>query len=274
MTSWSNQIYRLLPAVHQIRDGEQGEPLRAWLTLVGEQVQDLQDDIERLYDNWFIETSEDWVVPYIGDLVGFRRTSAAGEPGDAVTARGRLLNRFLYPRREIANLVRRRRRKGTLSVLEDMAQDVSGWPARAVEFSRLVHFFQNVKHPQPTMGTTFSIRDAASHPRVNTPFDRVAHTVDVRQIQNRPGLGWHHPRHLGLFVWRRKAFSATKVCPCRVCKTISCSSAGKATKRSVLHVQPNRYGKSSCGETRCRTGRVAHCRRSQSARSALPASAR
>ncbi|MBC7819605.1 MAG: hypothetical protein IAG10_22210 [Planctomycetaceae bacterium] len=207
-------------------------------------MQELQDDIEQLYDNWFIETSDDWVVPYIGDLVGFRRTSAAGEPADAVTDRGRLLNRFLYPRREIANLVRRRRRKGTLSVLEDMAKDVSGWPARAVEFSRLVNFFQNVKHPQPTMGRTFSIREKETHPRVNTPFDRVAHTVDVRQIQNLPGIGWYHPRHLGLFVWRRKAFSATKVCPCRVCKTIACPPSGKQS-RNVQYYTFNRIGTES-----------------------------
>lgn len=244
MTNWSDQIYRLLPAVHQIRDGEQGEPLRAWLSIVGEQVQELQDDIEQLYDNWFIETSEDWVVPYIGDLVGFRRTTAVGEPADAVTDRGRRLNRFLYPRREIANLVRRRRRKGTLSVLEDMAKDVSGWPARAVEFSRLVNFFQNVRHPQPTMGRTFSIREQVTHPRVNTPFDQVAHTVDVRQILNLPSVGWYHPRHLGLFVWRRKSFSATKVCPSRVCKTITCPAGGKSP-RNVQYYTFNRIGTES-----------------------------
>lgn len=220
MKNWPDQLYRFLPAVHQIRDGEQREPLRAFLQIIGEQTQEIQDDIEQLYDNWFIETSEDWVVPYLGDLMGFRRQGAVGEPADAITPRGQLLNRFLYPRREIANLVRRRRRKGTLSVLEDMARDVSGWPSRAVEFSRLVTFFQNVKHPLPDMGRTFSLRDKGSHPRVNTPFDRVAHTVDVRTIQPLPGVGWYHPKKVGLFVWQRKVLPATMVCPCRTCKKV------------------------------------------------------
>ena len=31
-----------------------------------------EDDIERLYDNWFIETCEEWVVPYIADLLAVR----------------------------------------------------------------------------------------------------------------------------------------------------------------------------------------------------------
>jgi hypothetical protein len=217
MTSWPDQLYKLLPAVHQIRDAENGEALRAFLQIIGEQTQQIHEDIEQLYDNWFIETSDDWVVPYLGDLVGFRRSGAAGEPADAITPRGQLLNRFLYPRREIANLVRRRRRKGTLSVLEDMANDVSGWSARAVEFSRLISFFQNVKHPQPEMGRTFSLRETDTHRRVNTPFDKVAHTVDVRAIQPLPGVGWYHPKKVGLFVWRRKILSATMVCPCRKC---------------------------------------------------------
>ncbi|HEY4263452.1 MAG TPA: hypothetical protein VGM98_25035, partial [Schlesneria sp.] len=218
--NWSDRLYRLLPAVHQIRDGQQREPLRAFLQIIGEQTQQIQDDIERLYDNWFIETSDDWVVPYLGDLVGFRRSGAAGEPADAITPRGQLLNRFLYPRREIANVVRRRRRKGTLSVLEDMAKDVSGWSARAVEFSRLVTFFQNVKHPQPEIGRTFSLRDTQSHPRMATPFDTVAHTVDVRTIQPQPGVGWCHPKNVGLFVWRRSVLPLSMVRPCRTCRKI------------------------------------------------------
>ncbi|MFO0979776.1 MAG: hypothetical protein U0996_25480 [Planctomycetaceae bacterium] len=233
MTSWPDQLYKLLPAVHQIRDAENGEALRAFLQIIGEQTQQIHEDIERLYDNWFIETSDDWVVPYLGDLVGFRRSGAAGEPADAITPRGQLLNRFLYPRREIANLVRRRRRKGTLSVLEDMAHDASGWSARAVESSRLISFFQNVKHPQPNMGRTFSVREKDTHRQVNTPFDKVAHTVDVRAIQSLPGVGWYHPKKVGLFVWRRKIFSATMVCPCRTC--CKPQDAGKEVPYYTFH---------------------------------------
>ena len=217
---WASQLYRLLPAVYQIRDGQEREVLAAYLRVIGEQVQELEDDVAQLYDNWFVETCSDWVVPYLGDLLGFRRVGNSGEPGDALAGGGRLLNRFLFPRREIANLVRRRRRKGTLSVLEDVARDVTGWPARAVEFSRLVTFFQNVNHPQPELGRTLSVRDREELVRINTPFDRVAHTVDVRQMSSRGGVGWYHPRKIGLFVWRRVIHSVTNVRPCRVCDTV------------------------------------------------------
>ena len=36
------------------------------------QVEILEGDIDRLYDDWFAETCEEWVVPYIGDLLGFQ----------------------------------------------------------------------------------------------------------------------------------------------------------------------------------------------------------
>ncbi len=221
--NWAEQLFRLLPAVYQIRDVEERGILADYLRVIGEQVQLLEDDVAQLYDNWFVETCDAWAVPYLGDLVGYRRVAVAGagEPGDAVTPGAALLNRYLYPRREIANLVRRRRSKGTLSVLEEVARDVAGWPARAVEFSKLVTFFQNVRHPQPDLGKTLDTSNAPALARLNTPFDKVAHTVDVRSIQSQAGVGWYHPRKLGLFVWRRTIHSATNVVPFLVCETVA-----------------------------------------------------
>lgn len=228
MKNWSEELYRLLPAVHQIRDAEQSEALRLLMHVVGEQVQDVQDDIESLYENWFIETCNDWVVPYHGDLVGFQLAGDAGSPGDTINAGGRMLNRFLYPRREIANAVRRRRRKGTLSVLEDLASDVTRWPARAVEFSQSIAYCQNIQHPEQNRGGTAHLIDHSSaglrpsHVQImnsfnETAFNTVAHTVDTRTIQSSPGVGWYHPNKIGLFVWRRPVYSATRFDPCRIC---------------------------------------------------------
>src|ERR1700686_3264884 len=127
-----DRLYELLPAIHRIRDAEQGYPLRALLQVIGEQVDVIEDNISQLYDNWFIETCEDWAVPYIGDLVGYRVVHEAGEPGDAITSAA--LNKILIQRRDVADTIRNRRRKGTLALLEDLALDVAGWPTRAVEF--------------------------------------------------------------------------------------------------------------------------------------------
>ena len=57
-----------------------GQAARALLQVIGEQVDLVEEDIAQLYDNWFIETCEDWVVPYIADLVGYRPVLDAGEP--------------------------------------------------------------------------------------------------------------------------------------------------------------------------------------------------
>src|SRR6266851_5123547 len=139
-----DRLYQLLPTIYRQRDAEQGWPLQALLRVITEQVNVVEDDIAQLYENWFIETCQDWVVPYIGDLIGYQVVHEAGEPGDIKTAEERLRNKILVPRRDVANTILHRRRKGTLSLLEQLANDVAGWPARAVEFYRLLGWTQNI----------------------------------------------------------------------------------------------------------------------------------
>src|SRR5438128_319845 len=103
-----DRLYELLPLVHRQRDVEMGEPLRALLRVITEQADVLEDDISQLYENWFIETCEDWVVPYIADLIGYRIVHEAGQPGPVNTAEGILHNKILVPRREVANTIRYR----------------------------------------------------------------------------------------------------------------------------------------------------------------------
>jgi hypothetical protein len=67
-----DRLYNLLPGVHRMRDADQGSPLRALLQVISEQVNLVEADIDQLYENWFIETCQDWVVPYIGDLTATR----------------------------------------------------------------------------------------------------------------------------------------------------------------------------------------------------------
>ena len=112
-----DRLYQLLPAVYRQRDADQKYPLQALLRVIAEQVNVVEDDMQQLYENWFIETAKDWVVPYIADLIGYRAVSDAGQPGETTTAEGRALNRVLIPRREVANTIAFRRRKGTLALL-------------------------------------------------------------------------------------------------------------------------------------------------------------
>src|SRR2546427_11793685 len=133
-----DRLYELLPTVYRQRDADQQWQLRALLRVIAEQVNIVEDDIAQLYENWFIETCQDWVVPYIGDLVGYEVVHDAGEPVDVATAEGRQLDKILIPRRDVANTIRYRRRKGALALLDQLAHDVAGWPARAVEFYTLL----------------------------------------------------------------------------------------------------------------------------------------
>ncbi len=71
-TATRERLYELLPAIYRIRDAEGGEALHALLTIMGDELARIEDDIAGLYDDWFIETCAEWVVPYIGDLLGVR----------------------------------------------------------------------------------------------------------------------------------------------------------------------------------------------------------
>ena len=70
MSLTDKNIFELLPAVYRIRDEEQGGPLKALIDIIAEQAKLTEKDIAQLYSNWFIETCEEWVVPYIGELLG------------------------------------------------------------------------------------------------------------------------------------------------------------------------------------------------------------
>lgn len=209
MKEKADRLYELLPVVYRMRDAELGQPLRALLAVISEQVNVVEADIRQLYDNWFIETCEDWVVPYIADLIGHRIVAEAGTPGAAATAEGSLLNKFLIPRREVANTIRNRRRKGTLSLLELLAGDVAGWPARAVEFYQYLGWAQGLNYLRPERARMVDLRSGDALDRINTAFDELAHTPDMRRTNSHRRRGRYSIPGVGLFVWRLNAYSST-----------------------------------------------------------------
>src|SRR6516165_2656947 len=93
------RLYQLLPAIYRIRDGEQGDPLQALLSVLAQQALVLEEDLAQLYDNLFIETCAPWVVPYIGDLLGAGTVNRTGIVQ-------------VSTRSEVANALRYRRAKG------------------------------------------------------------------------------------------------------------------------------------------------------------------
>jgi hypothetical protein len=209
MNQSPDRLYALLPAVYRSRDADQGYPLQALLRVIAEQVSLVEDDIAQLYENWFIETCEDWVVPYIGDLVGYRVVHEAGEPSDVTAPRDRQREKILIPRRDVANTIRYRRRKGTLALLELLAKDAAGWPARAVEFYTLLGWTQHLNHLRGTRGRTADVRNGGALDLLESPFDTIAHTVDVRRTISPRAQGRYNIPSVGLFVWRLQSYSVT-----------------------------------------------------------------
>ena len=53
-------LYRLLPAVHRLRDADEGGPLGALVAVLSREGAVVEENIEQLLDNLFIETCADW----------------------------------------------------------------------------------------------------------------------------------------------------------------------------------------------------------------------
>ncbi len=204
-----DRLYQLLPVVYRQRDEELGGPLRDLLRVIAEQVNVVEDDIRQLYENWFIETCQDWVVPYISELIGYQPVHEAGEPGEAASAQGLLRNRILIPRREVARTIQSRRRRGTLALLEEVALDAAAWPSRAVEFFRLLSFTQAINSPHLERGRIVDLRKMNAFDLLDGPFDKLAHTVEVRRVISRFRTGRYNLPNVGLFVWRLKEYPVT-----------------------------------------------------------------
>jgi len=185
------RLYKLLPAVHRLRDADQGEPLRALLGVIEGELERVEKDIAVLYDNWFIETCDEWVVPYIGDLLGVRPIRPV--PSAGVSARAYVANTIAY-----------RRRKGTAVVLEQLARDVTGWPARAVEFFQRLATTQHMNHVRLQPACTANLRDASVAELADGPFDAFAHSAEVRRIATRGGR--YNIPNVGLFLWRLRSY--------------------------------------------------------------------
>jgi hypothetical protein len=185
----ANRLFELLPAIHRLRDGQVQHPgaLRALIDVIAEQIAVLHEDLAQAYDDQFIETCAEWVAPYIGDLIGYRSLHAVAP-------------RIGSPRAEVANTIAYRRRKGTASMLEQLARDVSGWDARAVEFFQQLATTQYMNHLARRSIVAFDVRHAAGRPAVATPFDAAAHVFEARRIAPRRGR-WNIP-NVGIWLWR------------------------------------------------------------------------
>lgn len=200
----TEKLYNLLPAIYRIRDlagqellsaEEQEGVLKSLFTIISEQVAVLEENFNQLYDDQFIETCAEWVVPYIGDLVGAR--GIISFPGAPFSQRGQVAKTIAY-----------RRRKGTAAVLEELAADVTGWRASVVEYFQLLATTQYLNHLRPGNLSMASLRKRELLEYSNTPFDKIAHTADVRRIEMKRGK--YNIPDIGVYLWRIQSYPLHK----------------------------------------------------------------
>jgi hypothetical protein len=121
---YADKLWSLIPAVYRAEDTDQFDakgPLRELVNRIGVQAAILRRSIDRLWEDQSIETCDDWVIPYIADLLATNLVNG-------LDARGQRI--------DVAKTIYFRRRKGTLAILEEIAADITGWDARVVEFFR------------------------------------------------------------------------------------------------------------------------------------------
>jgi hypothetical protein len=167
----AEQLFALLPSVYRNRDGDIGDPLQSLYTVLAQQLGIVEDNIQQLYDDQFIETCDPWVIPYIGDLIGYNSIYEIAATSDS--------------RAEVANTIGYRRRKGTLLALEQVVADVSGRTTVAVEEFRRLITTESMRLVRPRHDSTLNLRRTSALDRLNTAFDPASRTIDVRRIAPR-----------------------------------------------------------------------------------------
>lgn len=219
MTEKRVNLYERLPEIYRIRDAEQQPPgqLKSYISLVEEAFGEIHKNIESLYHDFFIETCDDWVIPYIGDLLGTSHLS-----GDHWTLRA-----------DVADTIALRRRKGTLGAIELLTYILTQWGVHCVELRESMVWNQHLNHQRPDMGGkppyglspktipseiarrpairhkvirggTVTLRDPAMLSLLNTPFDPFAHIADVK-LPEYGNIRYNLP-NLTIFLWRLEAY--------------------------------------------------------------------
>src|SRR5262245_31677381 len=106
---YADKLWNLLPEVYRALDSpdfDRNGPLHEMVNRIGAQAAILRRSLDRQWEDQSIETCDDWVIPYIADLLATRLVAS-------LDARGQRL--------DVAKTIYFRRRKGTVAILEEIA---------------------------------------------------------------------------------------------------------------------------------------------------------
>ncbi len=184
---FTERLYARLPANYRAYDVEQGLPLQALLRVIGEQASNIRHDLDDLWDNFFIETCDEWVVPYIGALLGTQLLASPVGQSD---------------RLDVRNTVLWRRTKGTPRMLRDLAAAITEWPADLAEFFKTLGWSQNMNHLRLNAPLTPDLRDPYRLSLLGTAADTIAHAADFKPSRSLDQARVrHHSLGIGQAAW-------------------------------------------------------------------------
>jgi hypothetical protein len=223
---FAEKLWEWIPGHHRDLDGRKSPPgtLRAIVEIWAREAARLRREQDRLWDNAFIETCEDWAVPYIGQLVADRPVSALNRRGARIS---------------VAKAVHYRRRSGTRPVLEELITDIAGHEGIVTEgFRRLARAWHRLDGPlggpgapaTPAPGGMADLRSPRLLDLAQGPFDGFAYMPDIRRPAAAPvpgraqrteaplarlegPLGIAGIRKLGFHLYRLQAWSLRAVTP-------------------------------------------------------------
>jgi hypothetical protein len=233
-----NPLYDRLPEIYRVKDQEQAPPgqLENYLAIADFIFDAIHENIESLYPDLFIETCEDWVIPYIGDLLGTSHLK-----GDPWTLRA-----------DVADTITLRRRKGTLASIERLTYNLTLWGIHAVELRENLVWNHHLNHQRPDIGGnppyatatrftpirggTVTLRDPAMLSLLNTPFDPFAHIPDLKP----PTIGniRYNLPNLAIFLWRLKDYRVKFTKPIVTIQATGTVEPGEATHVVRVYVHP------------------------------------
>ncbi len=229
---YADRIWKLVPAVYKSLDvgptpGAPG-PLQELVNRIGAQAAVVRRSIDRMSENQSIETCDDWVIPYIGDLVATRLVSCLDAAAQRI---------------DVAKTIYYRRRAGTVGLLEELAADIATHDARVVEFFRrlgrtrhqfdppLSYAIENAltgpvgfsdgslevaegligAYSGTPAGGFADLRNAYAASKTGSAFDEYAYTADLRRGSQ--ATGWYNIHNLGVFLWWLYSFPIAGATP-------------------------------------------------------------
>ena len=74
---YAARLWQMLPAIYRSLDGGSVDPgrrgpLREIVNRIGAEAAVIRRSIDRMWEDQSIESCDDWIIPYIGDLLGTR----------------------------------------------------------------------------------------------------------------------------------------------------------------------------------------------------------